>query len=158
MAIRWMRGGVHSIRIKDLFLCAILIVAILSGVIVIPASASGDFNGEGHADLPIGIPLEIIGSTDHAGAVSVLYGDSLDPDNDGVPDNQDAFVNNPNEWQDTDGNEIGNITDTDDDNDGMLDEWEGANRLILVLDDVSADPDTEEYSNLLNYRRGTNTN
>ena len=36
--------------------------------------ASGDFNGDGFADLAVGVPGEAIGSTRGAGMVSVLYG------------------------------------------------------------------------------------
>jgi len=44
-----------------------------------------------------------------------------DRDGDGVPDNQDAFPDDPNEWLDTDEDGIGNNADTDDDNDGIPD-------------------------------------
>ena len=45
----------------------------------------------------------------------------VDSDGDGVPDNQDAFPNDPNETTDTDGDGTGDNADTDDDNDGVLD-------------------------------------
>jgi len=38
------------------------------------ALASGDFNGDGPADLAIGVPDEDIGTVSNAGAVNVLYG------------------------------------------------------------------------------------
>jgi hypothetical protein len=38
------------------------------------ALASGDFNGDGHPDLAIGVPGEDFGATFNAGAVNVLYG------------------------------------------------------------------------------------
>jgi hypothetical protein len=44
-----------------------------------------------------------------------------DMDWDGVPDEEDAFPNDPNESVDTDGDGIGNNADTDDDNDGVPD-------------------------------------
>lgn len=44
-----------------------------------------------------------------------------DDDNDGIPDEEDAFPTDPNEWLDTDGDGTGNNADTDDDNDGVLD-------------------------------------
>ncbi|MFO7618756.1 MAG: Ig-like domain-containing protein [Thermoplasmata archaeon] len=44
-----------------------------------------------------------------------------DSDEDGVPDSNDAFPQNPNEWLDTDGNGIGNNADPDDDGDGVPD-------------------------------------
>lgn len=43
--------------------------------------------------------------------------DSSDTDGDGVPNLIDAFPNNPAEWEDTDGDTIGNNADPDDDND-----------------------------------------
>jgi len=48
----------------------------------------------------------------------------LDTDGDGVPDDEDQFPNDPDEWADTDGDLIGNNADDDDDNDGLLDEEE----------------------------------
>ncbi|WP_290580468.1 thrombospondin type 3 repeat-containing protein [Ketobacter sp.] len=44
-----------------------------------------------------------------------------DDDNDGVPDTEDAFPNDPTESVDTDGDGTGNNTDTDDDDDGTPD-------------------------------------
>jgi Ca2+-binding RTX toxin-like protein len=44
-----------------------------------------------------------------------------DFDNDGAPNDQDAFPNNANEAVDTDGDGTGNNADTDDDNDGVPD-------------------------------------
>jgi hypothetical protein len=47
-----------------------------------------------------------------------------DSDNDGYPDSVDAFPHDHAEWQDTDGDGMGNRSDLDDDNDGMPDAWE----------------------------------
>jgi hypothetical protein len=44
-----------------------------------------------------------------------------DTDSDGVPDFQDAFPNDINEWLDTDSDGTGDNSDTDDDNDGFAD-------------------------------------
>jgi len=44
-----------------------------------------------------------------------------DRDGDGIPDNQDAFPDDPEEWRDSDGDGIGDNADSDDDNDGVLD-------------------------------------
>jgi len=44
-----------------------------------------------------------------------------DTDHDGVPDEDDAFPNDPTESVDTDSDGIGNNADTDDDNDGLTD-------------------------------------
>ena len=45
----------------------------------------------------------------------------FDDDNDGVNDIFDPFPLDGSEWQDTDGDGIGDNTDTDDDNDGFID-------------------------------------
>ena len=44
-----------------------------------------------------------------------------DLDNDGVPDEQDEFVDDPHEWRDNDGDGDGDNSDPDDDNDGWSD-------------------------------------
>lgn len=49
------------------------------------------------------------------------YSPLVDSDGDGVPDSRDAFPNDPTEWEDTDGDGIGNNADPDDDNDGIPD-------------------------------------
>lgn len=36
--------------------------------------ATGDFNGDGYADLAVGVPLEDVDGHDDAGAVNVVYG------------------------------------------------------------------------------------
>ncbi|MFH0816457.1 MAG: putative Ig domain-containing protein [Methanobacteriota archaeon] len=66
-----------------------------------------------------------------------------DTDGDGVPDPDDAFPDNPNEWKDTDGDGIEDNADTDDDGDGYLDIWEiflGTN----LLDPNDKPTDTDE--------------
>lgn len=45
----------------------------------------------------------------------------VDSDGDGVPDDEDAFPNDPNESVDSDGDGVGNNADADDDNDGVPD-------------------------------------
>jgi len=49
-----------------------------------------------------------------------------DSDGDGVPDEEDAFPNDPNESVDTDGDGVGNNADPDDDGDGIMDSVEDA--------------------------------
>lgn len=50
---------------------------------------------------------------------------SQDSDGDGVLDHLDAFPNDSSEWLDTDGDQLGNNTDSDDDNDGVADVRDG---------------------------------
>ena len=60
-----------------------------------------------------------------------------DSDGDGVPDDEDAFPEDPTEWVDTDGDGTGNNADLDDDDDGLTDEEEaelGTNPLLKDTD------------------------
>ena len=79
-----------------------------------------------------------------------------DSDGDGVPDSEDAFPNDPNESVDTDGDGIGNNADTDDDDDGMPDDYEIANGLDpLNAADAAADADGDGFTNLEEFLAGT---
>ena len=80
----------------------------------------------------------------------------IDSDGDGVPDEDDAFPNDPNESVDTDGDGIGNNADTDDDNDGIPDDYEIANGLDpLNPADAAADADGDGFTNLEEFLAGT---
>lgn len=79
-----------------------------------------------------------------------------DTDGDGVPDDDDAFPDDANEWRDTDENGIGDNTDPDDDNDGMTDEWENQYGLNPLYKDGVYDADGDGVSNLDEFERGTN--
>ena len=60
---------------RSWLLVPVLLVAGLTPVATAaPSGVRGDFDGDGHVDLAIGAPLEAIGSTKAAGAVTVLYG------------------------------------------------------------------------------------
>lgn len=74
-----------------------------------------------------------------------------DSDGDGIPDETDAFPDDPNEWLDTDGDGTGNNADTDDDGDGMPDEWEIRYGLDPLFDDADEDPDNDGYKNIQEY-------
>jgi disulfide bond formation protein DsbB len=55
----------------------LFMLALLVGLTSTSAlAASGDYNGDGFADLAIGVPRESVGTVDDAGAVHVLYGSS----------------------------------------------------------------------------------
>jgi hypothetical protein len=114
--------------------------------------------------LPCGIAEGSANSADNARSINNVRHDvaafypavPLDSDNDGVPDNTDAFPNDPNETLDTDGDGIGNNADTDDDGDGMPDSWEIANNFNpLVNSDASADADSDGLTNLEEFQHGT---
>jgi len=82
----------------------------------------------------------------------------VDSDGDGVPDNRDDFPYDPAETLDTDGDGEGNNADTDDDNDGMPDDWELAYGLNPLIDDAGSDPDRDEVSNINEFNLGTAPN
>jgi hypothetical protein len=63
----------------------------------------------------------------------------LDTDNDGYGDNIDVFPEDTNEWLDTDGDKIGNNADPDDDNDGLSDTDEKSRGLDPLLKDTDGD-------------------
>jgi len=89
--------------------------------------------------------------------VKVYYPMGGDRDNDGVINDNDAFPNNPNEWQDTDHDGIGNNADTDDDNDGISDAKEKALHMNpLNPADAQADFDHDGFSNIIEINLGTN--
>jgi len=57
---------------------------------------------------------------------------------------------------DTDGDGIWDVVDTDDDNDGMPDDWELTYGLNPLVNDASVDSDGDGYSNLVEYYKRTN--
>jgi hypothetical protein len=78
-----------------------------------------------NADIIISVS-DGIGSTSLAPfSINVIAYVQQDSDGDGVPDHLDAFPDDINEWVDTDGDLIGNNSDTDDDNDGIADVRDG---------------------------------
>jgi len=81
-----------------------------------------------------------------------------DSDGDGVPDDQDDFPYDADEYLDTDGDGEGNNADTDDDNDGMPDDWELSYGLNPLEDDAASDPDGDDVSNINEYNLGTAPN
>jgi len=91
---------------------------------------------------------------DHTVSASFI----ADSDGDGVPDDQDDFPNDADEYLDTDGDGEGNNADTDDDNDGMPDDWELSYGLNPLKDDAGSDPDGDEVSNINEYNLGTAPN
>ncbi len=87
-------------------------------------------------------------------------GDACDPDADGIPDDLDNCPLTANADQtDTDRDGIGDACDPDDDNDGMPDSFETANGLNpLDPSDASQDADGDGFTNLREFRAGTDPN
>ena len=90
--------------------------------------------------------------------VTVTKAAVVDSDGDGVPDAQDAFPYDPDEYLDTDGDGVGNNADIDDDNDGLPDEWELAYGLNPLRNDAADDPDGDGVSNINEFNLGTAPN
>ncbi|MEA3559980.1 MAG: carboxypeptidase-like regulatory domain-containing protein [Candidatus Thermoplasmatota archaeon] len=82
-----------------------------------------------------------------------------DMDKDGIGDNSDMFPTDPDEWIDTDGDGIGDNSDTDDDGDGMPDQWELDNGLNpLDPGDAFVDSDEDGAYNIDEFLKGTDPN
>ena len=75
----------------------------------------------------------------------------VDSDGDGVPDDQDAFPDDPEESLDSDGDSVGNNEDTDDDEDGMPDTWELKYGLDPLKHDAADDSDGDGDTNINEY-------
>ena len=74
---------------------------------------------------------------------STLGTDPLTPDSDGdgVIDSLDAFPLDPSEWVDSDGDGMGNVSDLDDDNDGLSD----VDEELIGSDPLNADTDGDGF-------------
>ncbi|UAA37641.1 FG-GAP repeat protein [Paraneptunicella aestuarii] len=80
-----------------------------------------------------------------------------DIDADGVLNENDLFPLDPSESSDFDGDGLGNNSDTDDDNDGMSDEFETLYGLNPLSDaDAQLDLDNDGLTNLREFQLGTN--
>ena len=90
--------------------------------------------------------------------VTVTRAAVVDSDGDGVPDDQDDFPLDPDEYLDSDGDGLGNNADTDDDNDGMPDDWELMYGLDPLKDDAAEDPDEDGVFNIDEYNLGSEPN
>jgi len=93
---------------------------------------------------------------DDISGVAAIYG-PIDTDSDGIQDDMDNCPDIENPGQaDTDGDGQGNACDQDDDNDGMPDTYEILNGFNpLDASDASADADGDRYSNVDEYKAGT---
>ena len=77
-----------------------------------------------------------------------------DSDEDGIPDDSDAFPLDPNEWMDTDEDGQGNNADLDDDGDGLTDIEEAA----LGTDPLRIDTDGDNVSDFDEDAQGSDPN
>ena len=96
-------------------------------------STSGELSGtptESHVGANSAIVISVsdsLGSVTLAPfSVDVIAYVHQDSDGDGFLDHLDAFPNDNSEWEDTDGDRIGNNSDLDDDNDGIADVRDGS--------------------------------
>jgi hypothetical protein len=88
--------------------------------------------------------------------INVIEDEVIDNDGDGVPDDEDDFPSDPEEWLDTDKDGIGNNVDEDDDDDGISDVWESQYGLNPLINDAAEDSDGDGDSNIDEYIAGTN--
>lgn len=95
-------------------------------------SASGELIGtptEAQVGTTSAIVISVSDSIDNTSlsqfSIAVIAYVYQDSDGDGVLDHLDAFPNDNSEWEDTDGDQIGNNSDLDDDNDGIADVRDG---------------------------------
>jgi len=86
---------------------------------------------------------------------ALLIQADVDQDGDDYPNSQDAFPDDPNEWLDTDGDNIGDNADTDDDGDGMLDAWEIAHGFDPLENNSNDDFDNDGIINSEEIENGT---
>ncbi|MEO1576276.1 MAG: Ig-like domain-containing protein, partial [Pseudomonadota bacterium] len=84
----------------------------------------------------------------------VLLNPLGDADGDGVLNGDDAFPNDPNESQDSDGDGIGNVADLDDDNDAMPDAWEERYGLDALTASADLDSDGDGLLDIDEYLEG----
>jgi hypothetical protein len=115
----------------------------------ISVSVSGDF-------IVVGAFFDDDGGAD-SGSAYVYTPEFFDADNDGVPDDIDNCPDVSNHDQlDVDLDDVGDVCDDDDDNDGMPDSWEIGYWLNPIdPSDASQDADGDGLTNLDEYNLGT---
>ncbi|MBF0370723.1 MAG: DUF1566 domain-containing protein [Magnetococcales bacterium] len=113
--------------------------------------------------LPPGTYWLVVGEADNLNpipAYDIQWQSEICPeadfDEDGEPDVTDAFVTDPQEWNDNDGDGAGDNADTDDDNDGMPDSYEDEYGFDSTdAADADQDADGDGDGNLAEYQFGS---
>jgi len=131
-------------------------VSLLNPTAISTTFISPDVNEEGET-LLFELTVEDNGKLTAADTCEVYVSEKeiKDKDKDGIPDDQDIFPDDPNEWLDADKDSIGNNADPDDDNDDMPDIWEAEYGLNLFEDDAADDLDNDGISNIDEYVAGS---
>jgi hypothetical protein len=114
-----------------------------------------DSDNDGTPDCNDGCPNDPEKTSPGTCGCGVLDSDT-DTDGDGVIDCLDPFPGDPTEWEDFDGDGLGDNADPDDDNDEMPDDWETAYGLNPYdAGDAAIDTDEDGWNNLEEYEEGT---
>jgi hypothetical protein len=95
---------------------------------------------------------DLMGNESPLSTPLLIQAEASDRDGDGIPDNADNCpeVSNPDQIN-TDGDEVGNLCDADDDNDGLTDVQEGE----LGTDPLKRDTDGDGWSDKEEVEEGT---
>lgn len=102
-------------------------------------STAGDINGDGLPDMILGAYNADPNGND-SGAAYLVYMPRVDSDHDGIPDHQDAFINDPTENSDLDADGVGDNADTDRDGDGVDNDADADDDNDGVTDELDAFP------------------
>ena len=99
--------------------------------------------------------IRVFGVNDKPVPYTLNIADDGDRDHDGMFDSRDALPDDPNEQYDTDQDLIGNNADTDDDGDGLPDDYEITHGLDPLVNSADGDEDLDNFKNLVEYNYNT---
>ena len=118
-------NGISESSLQLTFFDLVWNPSVLSTVNAGAKTVSSSFSGISFSELTLqGLTNSISPTTTTSNGGSGGTTTNQDSDGDGIPNSKDSFPDDPNEWQDTDGDGIGDNADQDDDNDGVSDSYE----------------------------------